>query len=198
MSIATKREAIVAAKFVRRSKLTNPKAIERLGRFAANLNLFDHGEDNTDDWDDYTARVQAERKQDDICDITERSVGGGLTPQEVFKADQSDYLTKMIEEVQPSFMVPATTPPAFTNPGSIDYRDPNDFYRTNLIKAAIDNDTHRVKKLVTDDHANLYVTDVEGNNALQNAINFGNDEMAFLLRRLMSERPQTARASKSA
>lgn len=187
-SITNDREAVLAATFVRRSKLTNKKAIANLGRFATELELFSHGREDTDEWDDYQNRLDDERKADDTSEIVQVSLDAGMSPMDVCKARHAARLEQRVEENQPILKIAQPDPVAFTDPNSVDYRDPNDFFRTSLIKAAIDNDIMLVQELVEKQGASLFVRDIEGNDACQNAINFGNDEAAFYLERAKADR----------
>jgi hypothetical protein len=199
-SITNGREAILAASFKRRSNLTNSTALANLGRFAASLDLFSHGrETEEDDWDVYNDRVRSERHEADTSEIARESADTGITPMEVIKNRQQARLDVLVEEIKPTLKIADAPPPlAFTDPSSVDFRDPADFYRTSLIKAAIDNDVVLVTELVEEQGASLYVRDVEGNDALQNALNFGNDEVVAYLQRQMAQKPLKATTRKTA
>lgn len=186
MGITSKREAVLAASFVRRSKLTNSTAIENLGRFHASLDRFD--EDYDADWDTYRDRVKAERDEADTSDIAKVSLDTGISPMQVIKDRQKARIEELTIEAAPTLRVipvPVALPAAYTDPSSVDYRDPDDFYRTLLIKASIDDDIKLVQELVEERSADLFVRDIEGNNAYQNAINYGNEDTAVYLKAKM-------------
>ncbi len=191
MGLST-REAVAAAPFVHRSKLKNPTAIANLGRLAAELGLFDHKSepDEEDREKAYQRRLKAEREAKDTSDVSRESADTNTSPMQVIGNRRKAHMDKLINEAKPTLRLAA--PPqdySVTDPTSIDFQDPEDFLRTPLIKAAIDGDDKRVEDLVNRG-ANLYARDIEGNNALQNALNFGNDEVAFYLKRAMYENPQ--------
>jgi hypothetical protein len=198
MGICAKRkEAEAAAVFVRRSSLSNTAAIRNLGQFAAELGLFNHTEADPDtDWDQYTRRCDIERAEDQI---TVQSQQNGLAPKSVIDQVRRDTIDQKAEEAKDIIrLINPLRRVHVTDPEHVDWNDPEDFFRTRLMKAAIDNDIHRVTELVEQHNASLFAKDAENKNALATALAYGNLEVAQYLRSAMLTKPQQVHLAKSA
>jgi hypothetical protein len=184
------KDATNAAIFRSRSGIRNLKALRNLGTFASEIGIFTHTDDPDSDWDSYEKRCQIEREAD-LQQVNVDSCTQQLHVKEILKDRHEDRISTRAaaaERVLPNLRmkINRTDDANVCDASSVDYRDPNDYLRTPLIKAVIDRDSHKVKNLVETKTANLFIRDREGHNAFNIALNYGYMDIATYLQACMN------------